>query len=445
MTVNTRLARLKVSSGKRDVGLLLGTRLAVMGMALVSQGVLAHALRAEGRGMYAVCVLFGTLSGVVFAPGVIQGSQYFVMSQRMNAFAALSSAYALCALGTVVAATVMLPLVGTGLPFFENAASVSFYIAFLLVPAATLSTATLQHFAGRRLFTRLSIISLLQSGTVVVLTVALVWVLRLQVNGAIISLLLGHVVAGAAALLLLSRERDLAFPHPSWSGMMNLLRYGLRDYGSSVGLAAESRVSVLVLGFMAGPVDIGLMAISAAIVTRAHIIANAIATYIAPRVAEDPERSSELTARAVSSALWVTSLALAGWIAISRTAVEMLLPDEFAPVTQLTWIMSLGVCAAAASEVLIAYFRASDLPGLTSLAVCTGLLASAGLLIVLYPWFGIYGAAWAVSGGNICRGVFLSGAFIHRSGLSIGSIVLIRRPDFVGLFRAAKHLLGNRV
>ena len=426
------------------MGTLLGARLAVLGIALVTQVVLAHALLAEGRGMYAVCVIFGMLSGVLFIPGVVRGAQYYVMSHRMNVSEGLSNAYALCALGTLAAAAVMLPLVNSGLRFFDTGQYSSYYIAFLLVPVVTISAATLRQLAGLRRFTSLAILSLVQSALVLSSIVFLVWFMRLGVNGAIVSLLIGHLLSAGAGVVVLRRRCGLSFQCPTWTGLSSIFRYGLRDYGASLGLAGESMVITLALGFMAEPADIGLVAFAVAIVTRAHIIPNVVSTYLQPRVADDLGRPSDFSARCIGMALWAVVFALLGWVAISKAAVEVLLPDEFSPVTNLTWIMSVGVCAAAAAEVLIAHFRASNRPGVTSWSVCAGLLASFGLLFWLYPMIGVTGAALGFTGGHICRAALLTWMFTRDTELPVGSVLLPRRSDLIYLFGSANRLLSRR-
>ena len=432
------------SSSGQELGTLLGTRFAVLGISLLTQVVLAHALLAEGRGIYAVCVLFGMLSGVIFIPGVVRGAQYFVMSQRMSVSEGLSSGYALCALGTVVAAVVMLPLVNSELRFFDTAQNSSYYISFLLVPAIMISGATLRQLAGLRQFTRLAIISLVQSATVLLSIVFLVWIMRLGVNGAIVSLLISHLLSTAGGVIVLRRHCGLSFQCPKWAGLKIIFRYGLRDYGASVGLAGGSMVITLALGFMAEPADIGLVAFAIAIVMKANIIPNAVSTYLEPRVAANPRRGSDISARCIGIALWVVVFVLLGWIAISKVAVGLLLPDEFSPVTRLTWIMSLGVCAAAAAKVLITHFRASNRPEVTSWSVCAGLLTSLGLLAALYPMVGISGAAWAFAGGHICRVSLLTWMFTRDTELPIGSVLLPWRSDLTYLFGSVNRFLLRR-
>ena len=54
------------------------TRIGLVVLGLLIEGMLAYTLLPAGRGSYAVCVLFGTLFGLLFTPGAEQGAQYLV-------------------------------------------------------------------------------------------------------------------------------------------------------------------------------------------------------------------------------------------------------------------------------------------------------------------------------------------------------------------------------
>ena len=444
MTSKLLSVQMHLSSGERAVALLLATRTGVMGISLLGQGVLAHALLAEGRGMYAVCVLFGMLSGVLFTPGSDRGARYFVMSGRMSLSQGLSAAFGICAVGSLVGGAVMLPVVHSNLRFFNNADESSFLLAFLLIPAVTMSMATMGQIAGLRRYGRLAVFALVQAVVVLSATVVLVWQMELGVNGAIGSLIIGHAVTTIVGLIDLRRRCDLSLSIPSPGATMPVLRYGLRDYVSTVGKTASTTVVSLILGFLGGPAEIGMVALSSAIVTRSLIIPGSVSTHLAPRVAQDPDRRTDLSAYCTRISVWIVAGALIAWIAVSRPVVALLLPGEFAPVVQLTWIMSIGVCAAAGSEVLTTHFRSSNLPEVGSWSLWAGLCASVALIFVLYPAIGIEGAAWALTGGNVCRGAVLVAVFCRRTGMSLHSVLSPRQSDVVSLWSSANRSVSIR-
>ena len=420
-------------SGKREIGLLLAARISAVGLALASQYALAHTLLAEGRGMYAVCVLFGTLTGVLFTPGSETGARYFVMSGRFNLSQGLSAAFVICAAGSVIAAAVALPVVSSGLNIFQRADESSFYMALLLVPAITTSTAVMCQIVGLQEYARLASISLIQSLLNLLAVVVLVWRLDLGVNGAIAALVIGHCATAVIGVSYLKRHYDLSFQLPSRSLLRPVLGYGLRDYLTTVGHLGEPAAMILVLGFITDSTEIGLFALSRAIVTRALVVPTSMATFLAPWVARDEQASPQLPALFTRAAFWLVVCLLILWIAVSRPAVALLLPDSFSGAVALTRILSVGICASAASAVLSTFFQSTARPGVASLSVWLGLTSSLVLLIPMYSLLGVEGAAWAITCGQICRGVILTAVFCQSAGMSVPALMMPRVSDVAAL------------
>ena len=416
-------------SGKREIGLLLAARVSAVGLALASQYALAHTLLAEGRGMYAVCVLFGTLTGVLFTPGSETGARYFVMSGRMSLSQGLSAAFAICVAGSVIAAAVALPVVSSGLNIFQMADESSFYMALLLVPAITTSTAVTCQIAGLREYARLASISLIQSLLNLLAVVVLVWRLDLGVNGAIAALVIGQLATAVIGVCYLMRHYGLSFQLPSRPLLRPVLGYGLRDYLSTVGHLGEPAAVILVLGFIADSTEIGLFALSRAIVSRTLVVPMSMA----PWVAKDEQGSPQLPALFTRAAFWLVVCLLIIWIAVSRPAVALLLPDSFSGAVALTRILSIGICASAASAVLSTYFQSTARPGVASWSVWLGLTSSLVRLLPLYSLLGVEGAAWAITCGQVFRGVILAAVFCQGAGMSVLALMMPRVADVAEL------------
>ena len=69
-----------MTSGQ-DIAILFAIpRIGLVVPGLLVQGLLAWLLP-EGRGSYAVCLVFGTLLGMLFTPGAQSGAQYLVLAR----------------------------------------------------------------------------------------------------------------------------------------------------------------------------------------------------------------------------------------------------------------------------------------------------------------------------------------------------------------------------
>ena len=439
MTAGTAPGHLR---GRQEVVILLATRILMLGFSVGTQSLLAYALLPEGRGAYALCVLFALLAGVATTPGSDRGSQYFVMSTRLSVSQGVSAGFAICLIGSGLAVAAALPLIHSGLALFGKADPASFYLALVLIPLSTLMATTQRQIAGLRRFLQLAGFTLVRAGTVVLSTAALVWGLGMGVNGAIGALALGQAAMLTIGVFDLRRNCGLRFQIPSREAVGWVLRYGLRLYVVKIGSALEYRVSGLVLGLMAAPGDIGLFVVGVGLVTEALIASKSISTYLLPRVAADQAGRPQHAAFCCRVSVWATGALLLAGCVVSVPLVPLLLSESFSAAVPLIWIMSVGVAGAAVSQVCGTYFRGTNRPGVASWAMWVGLCANVGLLFLAFPEAGITGAAWALTAGMLARGLFLTYMFRRATGLPYSAVFLLRPNDVARVWNSGKRLLA---
>ena len=416
------------------MALLLLTRGAVLALNLVAQSLLAYALLPEGRGAYAVCVLFGDLAGVVFTLGTARGAQYFVIAKRLSVSQGVAAAFTFALLGSAAAAAAAIPLIHSGLSFFRNADTGSFYMALPLIPAGAFAYAAMLQLEGLRRFGRLAVCSLLRAAVTVTAIAVLVWALDWGVNGAVLALALGHLAMLGGGVIELRRHCGLLLEIPDRDSMGQALRYGLKEYPARIGQSLEQRMGGLLLGIVAGRADIGLFTVSNTLMTRFHIISAAVSTYLLPRVAGNASGKPELAAFCARVTWWTVGGLMLVWLAVSAPLVPLLLSAPFTPVVGLTRIMSLGIAAYAGAEIFAAYFRGTNSPQVFSYAMWLSLAANVGLFFALYGLWGLPGAAWALTGGLLGRSLLLWAMFHRATGLPLSATLLLRRRDVAYLW-----------
>lgn len=429
------------ASGKQEIAVLLATRGMVLALGVLTQSVLAYILMPEGRGAYAVCVLFGDLSGVIISLGTARGSQYFVMSKLVSVSQGVSVVFAFSLAGSAVAILAGLPLIHSDIEFFQNADTSSFYLSLLLIPTSLLTSVVVMQLEGLRRFNRLALFFFLRAvvGTLGIL--ALVWALDYGVNGAVAALALGQAAMVICCVADLRRNCGLEFEMPTREGMRGVLRYGLKEYGARIGQVIDPRMGTLLLGLSAvRPAEIGLYATSSTLISRAHLISAAVAAYLLPRIADDAEGRPELAAFCARATWWIIAALLLVWVAVSTPIVPLLLSEAFAPVTRLTWIMSIGVLAYTGTEIFVAYFRGMNRPQVFSYAMWFGLAVNVAFFYLLYPRWGLYGATWALTAGHLCRSLVLWVVFLRSTRLPASATLLLRRADVAYLWASALSL-----
>ncbi len=428
------------TTGGQDVSVMFATLVGTAALTLLVQGILAYMLLPEGRGAYAVCIAFGTLFGLLFTPGALQGAQYFVAARQMSVSQAVSSALMIGLVGGGLAAALAIPLIHSEIAFFQQAETPSFLLSLLLIPLTVLSLALDHQLVALRRFRCLSFLALLRLAANVLMILVFVWHLGLGVNGAVIAFAAARGLMFAVCLLYLRRHCGLTLEWPSRRHFTCIVGYGLKYHPASVGSAVEFQSSVVVLGLLASTAEIGLFSAVSTLMLGFNLVSNSIGSALFPRVAY-LERT-ELVALCLRLVGVATVVPLLAFLALSTPLVRLALSEAFLPAVPLLWIIAPGILAYALSGIFMTHFKGTNLPHVCSCAVFLGLCVNLCALLALYPGLGVEAAAWAMTFGMLCRFLLLAIAFHTGTRMAWSSVWLPRRNDASFLWAAGRSALG---
>ncbi len=434
--------RLPNTTGGQDAAVALATQIGLMVFGLLVQGMLAWMLLPEGRGSYAVCLVFASLFVLLFTPGAEQGAQYFLAARQLSVSQAVSSALAIALAGGGAAIALAIPLIGSGIPFFQKAAAAEFRLAAMLVPLIAFSAAIEHLLLAVRRFARVGIFVLLRAAGQGLAIVLLVWVLGLGIFGALLSFAAAQLVMAALCVRDLRRHCGLSLGIPTRAALARILGYGLKFHVARVGQGIELHLGILVLGLIGRPADIGLFAAASALMAGLTHFSSAVGNALLPRIADNEQPL--LVARCVRVVGAVTAVALAALLALSTPVVRLVFSDAFLPAVPLLWILGPGILAAACMGIFMTHFRGIDRPEICSWAVGVGLLGNLGVLLVLYPLLGVRGAAWAMTVGMTFRLLLLAVSFRRTTRMGWRSVWMPQRSDALFFEKAARSLLGSK-
>ena len=436
------------TTGGQEVVVVLATRAGLIISSLVVQSLLAYALLPEGRGAYAVCVMFGSILAVLFIPGAERGTQYFVMARKIGVSQGLSFATAICLVGSFLSISLSIPLIQSDISFFQKAETRSFYLSLTLVPLSAFSSVMQFQLAGLRRFGKLFFFLLLQSLTNLIGVFSLVSTLELGVEGAILSLAASHFVLITACLWDLKQNCGLVIEIPRLSGLRPILNYGLRYHPARIAVVLDPRIGGLLLGMVANRAEISFFIVGYALMSQALIIPDAVSKVLLPRVASDERGRPELVAFCNRVSGWVAGAGILAFLAISNTFVPIVFSEAFLPVVPLIWIMAPGILASAGTGVFLEYFRGINRPEVCSWAMWLGMCGNIICFFMLYPELGVKGAALAMTIGRIIRSVYLSIMFHRMARLGLVSTWMPQRRDVAHLLASGqsviKQLTGKR-
>jgi len=423
------LRRYSFASGRNETLIAFGVQAWTLVAGLATQSVLAWMLGPAGRGAYAVCLLFAAIMAGVFNSGIDRAAQYFVMSNRQSMSEGTSVAIITAAVGGGAGVVLGALLIYAPIDFFRKADAASFWIALPLIPL-TIAIANLQlQLAGQRRFASLARLMVAQTTANLALMLLLIRLLGLGVHGALVALVGSSTLMLALLFVELRRACGFRLLLPAASRFREVLAYGARYYLASIGNMVDLALSTFVIATLGSSEDVGLFAAASALTLKVLVFPDSVEAVLLPRITASPDRSIKLVAQCLRLTALFTGLATAGIVVVSVPLVTVFLSPRFLPSVPLIWILAPGVFMYGSSQILMAYFRATNRPGICSLVMWTGFVANVIVLIVLYPIVGLPSAAWAMTCSFASRSLVLFVAYCRISGRSALETVRLRRED----------------
>ena len=409
---------------------MLTSRGMCMALTLANQSLLAKFLGPAGRGDYALCMMFATLTYVALLFGMDWSISYFVSTKRISRNQALSISL-LAALLVLVVGVVAGPLaVRILLAFFPKAPPEAFQMAVFWIPSLALFCCLVGALRGMREFRLLALLLPLRWVTIIGGTVVTVKVLDWGVVGPISADIGATAIMTVIVLIWGRMNHAFRLQLPSWKIIREMVHYGMRILVGSFGMLVNARIGTLLLGFFATREQIGQFAVAMGMLAVIISVSDVTGHVIQPRVARDERGRPELVALCSRGLLLLSAMAVVVLLLLAKPLFAVVFTKDFYPAIPLLWILAPAVVVRCASKCIIPYFNGTNRPGIGSLATLVNLAVNLGLLVLLLPWLGLPGAAWAASVSYIACGAVLVYCFVKNSGLGLSEAFLPRMGDW---------------
>ena len=437
--------KIRRSSGTKDMAVTLSLTVISLLASIGIQAALAWCLGRDGRGEFAVCVLFAGVMSVVFGCGSDRATQYFLISKRFSVSQAISVALAMVFASSIFAITVGWYLVSTPIAFFNKADPTLFRLGLALIPLTALTTSLQLLLAGLRRFAFAGISSLLTG--IFNLAFVLVFVVGrdMGVEGALMSMVLALVLTIAVQFVGLWQDSDRRLSIPGLRDLLDSIGYGLRYYIARLGNVLNIHVGMILLAFIASSrEELGLFTAAAVLIGRILIIPTSLNKVLLPRVGEDSSGRPDLVGMSCRMSTLAVGLCLGLLLALSNILVPIMLSPAFQPCVLLLWVLAPGVFFRGGANPMRSYFIGVDRPGVVSLSTGMQLLVNFLLIPVLYHRYGLVGAAWAATAGEVVGSLVLIIRFKMVSQTSYGQTWCWKRSDTAFIKKTIKTILGRK-
>ena len=188
-----------MTAGFKDLSWSLGSRVASTVFAVAVQSCLAWFLGPEGRGAYAVCLVFASLIGIVFELGTDTAGAYMVASGRLSLSKGLIACMLLAGGMGIAGMGAGALLLQLPLEYFTKADMSSFWISLLMIPLLLIYQSMMRLMTAIKRFDAYALFAFVYSFVSLASVVLLVHVMGWGVNGA----LWAQVISWATVALLM--------------------------------------------------------------------------------------------------------------------------------------------------------------------------------------------------------------------------------------------------
>lgn len=378
-----------------DVSSLFSTQLIVALLGFFIVFITARALGAEGRGIFAVCILLPSLLITFTDFGIATSGPKFVAEGNYKPTDIFGSQTVACAIRIVVTLLIGFVVIACFSEIFLKGIPRQLLIIglFQIVPIS-LNVFILPLLLGvghARRYSMILLFGSLASGSLI--TAA--WLLDLLT---VRSALFLELLAGLASMLVV-----WFWVRPKFAGVLrvnlNYLKeayaFGLGVYTTNVAIFANTRVVWLLINYFVGPAAVGIYTIAQVATEKIYLFADALGTILLPRISAEPENSSTLTPIVFRIAL-TTSLVGGGCLAATADwLIVTFFTESFVESVAILRMLVIGVVFTCCWRVLFQDLNARGYSWHTAWVNIGTAVVNLSLSFVLIEEYGVIGVAFA--------------------------------------------------
>ncbi len=411
--------------------------------------VVSRLLGPPGKGQYTTVVAFSTLATLITGMGLGSAAIYYEAQHATERRRIASTAFTL---HLVTALLLLLPalwlLHWLDVHFFAATFSRPILLlASLLIPAMAAAETAALLLLGAQKAAQYATARLVLSLGQLLLLLALGVAGWLQIETALLGLLISNNIAACCALvwlrgadipLRLSVARDWFRP---------LLSYGTRSWIGNLLQYFNYRLDIFMLLAMAGPAAVGYYSIAVAIGETLWFLPQAIATILFPRTATDPVAATRFTPLIARNTLIITGLAACCISVFAYPLIKTVYGAVFLPAYSALLLLLPGLVLFAIAKVIASDLNGRGFPQYGTWAALLTLGITLGLNLLLIPTFGINGAAIASSIAYAGNALLLVIFYIRKAGVSLLELLIARPADlhfYQALFQRTTTLISRK-
>lgn len=342
------------STLRRDVSLMLPTRVLLLLCAVATSAVISRALGPSGRGAVAVAFALSLILTQIGTLGVTSANPYFVAREPDTA-ARLVANSVLLALGVgavLIAVGVGIRAVSPG--SFDGVDAVNLLIALAAIPALLMAMFLQSILLGQGRTLAYNLVELALAVLTLVVIVAVEALAGLTPRSALALLAGGRVVAALAFLVIARREGARLTPDLGLARRM--VGYGFRVYAATLLGFLVIRIDLILVSAYRGAEQAGYYAVAVALADALYILPSVVATNVFAHVARGA--ADDVSARAFRAVALLFGGVIAVSVLLAGPVIEIVYGAAFGEAAGLYRGLAPGIFALGMLTILSQHFAA---------------------------------------------------------------------------------------
>jgi O-antigen/teichoic acid export membrane protein len=418
------------SSYRKHLALSMGTKLAMIGLRLLRNVLLARILGPSERGLFALLSALPDLISAATSGGLNSAVGYQAAKQRpmgllLSQVLVFGCLLAGCLTLLVVALTREF---GSELDITTQLGLLA-WLLLLAVPLTVLKSGLLTLHNASGGVVAFNALRLMESLTPLLLFLAMFWMWKsAALEAALISWLAGISLVVLVGWFWLKRDQPLTL---QWdrASQNELLRYSARSHPDLLFQQVILRSDYLLIGALLGSTAVGHYAMASAAAELLLIVPEAVTTPLMKGLLQQEEGIEKLTPLALRLTATVMLLACLTLAVIGDWLIVTLFGIAYQPAYPALLALLPGLIGLNYSSILRLDLLGKNRPGTISLLMGLGALLNLALNLLLIPAYGIVGAAAASSIAYLAVTIALLLMYCRLSRVPLWQTLIILPSD----------------
>jgi O-antigen/teichoic acid export membrane protein len=281
-----------------------------------------------------------------------------------------------------------------------------------------------------------------------VLSIVMVWILRMDVIGAVLAITAGQVSAVLAAMYAVRRGHAKAHTMNFGAYARMVLPYGAAANTKTLIDFGVRHIDVFLVNLFLGPGPAGIYSMASALAERLSIVSSSPSAVMLPRISElegSDDIREQVTPVMARHVLWAMLLIGIVVFGLASLFVTVIYGPSFAGAANAFRILVLGTIATSLSHVLATDIAGRGKPQVNARISALSLVITVLLDAVLIPRIGIYGAAAGCSIAWTVGALLTVSYYCRLTRVRWTSVVVLRRSDLQRLARVFRTQTGKRL